>query len=153
MMAPDVHRIIRMRNERGFTLIETLTAAAILAFGVAAVASLISVSIGSRARAEWQSRATRLATDRLEALRLEVREHTAAGGTLDAGSPSPGFHDYLALDPAGTAVSAGPSDGVILRLWRIEPGQPVRIGVAVYWRGEGRPRLLATAVTALAGVR
>jgi type II secretory pathway pseudopilin PulG len=145
-----------MRHDsRGFTLIETLTASAVLLFGIAAVAGLVSVSVRTRARAEWQSRAQSLTAARLEALRLEIRAGAPSGGTLEAGAPAPGFHDYLRLAPDGEPVGAVPAEGRFLRMWQVSSGEPVRIGVAVYWQpGSGRAAVpLARAETALAGVR
>lgn len=67
-------------NERGFTIIEAIVAAAVLATGLAALAQVIAVATIATARARDMTRATLTAAQKLE----ELRANTFSGAAVDA---------------------------------------------------------------------
>lgn len=123
---------------RGFTIIETLTAMAVLATGLVAGAHLFSYSIEAAARAERISRAAFLVTRKAEELRLTPPGALAPGGTLDPSMPAPGYHQYLAFDRDGRPKMAPAKDAAVICLWRVDAGAPERVHVAVFGMS-GRP--------------
>jgi len=103
-------------NDRGFALAELLVAMTLIATTVVGLASLILIAVRVAAGAREQTRATILATQKLEQLRL------ATAGTVPATAGSlatslPGYADWLDVDgqPA-TALSA-----VYVRRWAVGP--------------------------------
>src|SRR5262245_12960274 len=138
-----------MRSNRGFTLVETLIATAVLVTGLVAVAQLFPYSIRSNASSRQTTTATMIMDDKLEALRALPLADTAlnAGGSLNPASPATGYYDYVTVASNGTVtVSASSSPTAYLRLWQVSGTNPKTITVVVYAvrNGISRTRLEAT---------
>jgi type II secretory pathway pseudopilin PulG len=113
-------------EERGFSLIETVVAAGIVAGAFAALAQVFALSIAHNVAARDGSAAMVLAAQKMEQLRglipgVDLNE----GGTL-AGSVD-GFADYL--DQAGNTLDPGgrvPPGTVYVRRWSVAgvPSKP-----------------------------
>ena len=142
-------------NRRGFTLIETLIAMAVLVSGVTAVACLYAHSTATLVRAEREAMASFLVARRMEELRGSSPAGLTGGGGLDPLDPVPGYSLYLAGDGRGRiSQRAGPDDATLLLLWEVGDAPPVRIAVAVHslLPQPGRPGTrLAYAVTSIGG--
>ena len=96
-------------SERGFSLIEVMIAAGMVAGAFAALAQVFAMSIASNVSARSGSAATVLAAQKMEQLRA-----------LPWGARAPGV-DYL--DPAGTVLGEGgasPPGAVYARRWSVE---------------------------------
>lgn len=96
-------------RERGFSLVETLVATAILVVALGALAQLFAYSARANRIARATTLKTLLARQKMEELRLEANPPT--GGSLEedvSGFHDAGSHDYArrwAIEPVG----AGPS--------------------------------------------
>ena len=95
-----------MVQDRGFTLIEALITAAIVACGLVAIASFFSVAIRANISNRQMAVATALAYDKMEELKWTT---SPAGGT-----------DQITLDDR------------FIRIWQIVPGDPQVVTVTVY---------------------
>ena len=95
-----------MSQNRGFTLIEALITAMIVAFGLVAVASIFSVAIRANISNRQMAVATALAYDKMEELKW-------------APSPSNGS-DTVGLDDT------------YIRAWQVGSGDPRLVTVTVY---------------------
>jgi prepilin-type N-terminal cleavage/methylation domain-containing protein len=93
-------------QNRGFTLIEALVTAAIVAFGLVAVASIFSFAIRANASNRQMAVATALAYDKMEELKWS--------STLTSGS------DQVTLDDR------------YIRTWQVGSGDPRLITITVY---------------------
>lgn len=71
----------KMKNERGFTLVEVMIALGILSFGVLAVASMQSSALLSTSRSNSVTIATNIATDRMERLMAVPFDNLAVLGS------------------------------------------------------------------------
>jgi type II secretory pathway pseudopilin PulG len=106
-------------EERGFSLIETVVAAGIVAGAFAALAQVFALSIAHNVAARNGSTAMLLAAQKMEQLRglipgIDLNE----GGTL--GSSVAGFADYL--DQAGNILGVDgsvPPGTVYVRRWSV----------------------------------
>jgi type II secretory pathway pseudopilin PulG len=113
-------------EERGFSLIETVVAAGIVAGAFAALAQVFALSIAHNVAARNASASMVLAAQKMEQLRGLIPDvDLNEGGTL-AGSVA-GFADYL--DQAGDVLGAGgsvPSGTVYVRRWSVAamPSKP-----------------------------
>jgi len=134
--------------ERGFSLIEAMVAAGLLAASLVALVQLFAIAVRSNAESRSVTYATVLAQQKLEQLQaltwgydpqgLPVSDTTtdtavnlegAAGGTGLSRSPStslrentPGFVDYI--DQFGRILGGGakaPPSTVYIRRWAIQP--------------------------------
>ncbi len=101
-------RMTQVLNEAGFSLLEVLAASAVLCAGIAALAQLFTIAIGSMAVAGDQTDAAILAGQKLEEIRAG-RVHASGGDVVDAFGHS---------DEAG-AVGADRTPYV--RQWTVEP--------------------------------
>lgn len=95
-----------MTGHRGFTLIEALITAAIVAGGLVAVAAVFSFTIRANISNRQMSVATALLYDKMEELKWTAM--------MEDGS------DEIALD------------GKYIRIWRISPAAPRSVTVIVY---------------------
>ena len=95
-----------MSETRGFTLIEALITAAIVAFGLVAVASVFSVAIRTNISNRQMAVATSLAYDKMEELKWTP---SVADGT-----------DQVTLDDT------------YIRAWQVGSGDPRLVTVTVY---------------------
>ena len=134
---------MRVQN-RGFTLIETLAATAILMFGLAAVASAFGYCAGASLQNQQRAAATLLLHDKMEQLKwtpLSGAPWTAGGG-LNSEAPAAGFSEYVT------------QNGVtFLRMWQISGTVPRTATVAVYapaasWRPRPMEMVRGTLVSA-----
>jgi prepilin-type N-terminal cleavage/methylation domain-containing protein len=138
-----------MGSNRGFTLVETLIATAVLVTGLVAVAQLFPYAIQSNASSRQTTTATMIVDDKLEALRALPLADAAlnAGGSLDPASPATGYYDYVTVASNGAVtVSASSSQTAYLRLWQVSGTNPKTITVVIYAvrNGISRKRLEAT---------
>jgi hypothetical protein len=138
----------RCGSAPGFSLIEVLTATAMMTAGLVAIAQLFLLAIDANRWSALTTTATALAGQKLEQLHslafftdaigmpvtdcatdLSVNPPAAAGGSGLLASPAsaltsntPGFVDFL--DAAGAWVGTGtaaPRDAVFVRRWSITP--------------------------------
>ena len=136
------------RSERGFSLLEVMTAAALMAAGLVVIAQLLIIAIDAARWSGGITMAATLAAQRLEQLRglaffvdeagaavtdsttdLSVTPPAAAGGRGLLASPASaltvdtaGYVDYL--DAAGQWVGTGttaPRGAVYTRRWSVTP--------------------------------
>jgi prepilin-type N-terminal cleavage/methylation domain-containing protein len=116
-------RVDPLRAEHGFSLIEVLVAAAMLAVGLLSLAQLLAITVSANAAAGRRTYATVLAAQKLEDLRAEpwsvleanigefadVRDRS--GGSIDASSPAV-FRRRWFVEP----WSGDPADTLVLRV-------------------------------------
>ncbi len=123
----------------GFTLIEALAAAGIMATAILAVAAVFAYSARANLLNEQRTRGIELAASKIEDLRsTSPIQDLPAGGGLDADSAAPGYFEYVEILPSGDLeITSTPGARAYLRLWRIGGGDPRRIEVAVYARRGG----------------
>ena len=103
-------RVEPSRAEHGFSLIEVLVAAAILAVGLLSLAQLLAMTVSANAAAGRRTYASVLAAQKLEDLRAEP------WSVLEANIGE--FADVL--DRSGGSIDA-PSAAVFRRRWFVEP--------------------------------
>jgi prepilin-type N-terminal cleavage/methylation domain-containing protein len=128
-----LHYTGAMFSQRGFSLLEVLIAATIVAAAVAGLAQLVVIATAANARAKTATMATVLAAQKMEQLRslawaLDIHGSPVSDPRL-AASPSgslrnnsPGFCDFL--DQNGRLLGEAtvpPGGAVYLRRWSIEP--------------------------------
>jgi type II secretory pathway pseudopilin PulG len=77
---PDALFVADRNNEDGFTIVETVVAAAILATALVALAQVIALATTAAARARDTTRATLAAAQKIE----ELRANAAAAAPVDA---------------------------------------------------------------------
>jgi type II secretory pathway pseudopilin PulG len=100
----------------GFALAELLVAMALIAVAVAGLAALIVLAVRVAAGAHEQTRATILAAQKLEQLRVETAG-TVPGAAGSLATSVPGYVDWLDRDGQ---PAAGPS-AVYVRRWAVGP--------------------------------
>ncbi|MBI3920310.1 MAG: prepilin-type N-terminal cleavage/methylation domain-containing protein [Armatimonadetes bacterium] len=103
----------RGRAQRGFTLLELVVAAALLALGTVGVLQAISRGLSNTQRCSDESRAVALA----EAKLTEVRRLGKSLGAADRGAFPPPFEDFrwqIDMAPTGTQ---GLNQVTVLVLW------------------------------------
>jgi type II secretory pathway pseudopilin PulG len=121
------------KRERGFSLIEVVMAAGLVAGAFAALAQVLAMSIASDVSARSGSAATVLAAQKMEQLRA-----------LPWGARSPGV-DYL--DQAGNVLSEGgasPPGALYTRRWSVELSGEDGIVLKVWVTGGNNLSRLAT---------
>jgi type II secretory pathway pseudopilin PulG len=114
-------------RSKGFTLIETVIAAAILVTASVAIASLFALSTRSNLTNGERTVAAILVSGKIEQLKslpLSALEWSAGGG-LNPASPVPGFSDY---------VQQASESAPYLRLWQITGNRSRTVTVAVFAR-------------------
>ena len=129
-----------MRCNRGFTLIETLIATAILVPGLVAVALIFPRVIKSNVSSKQTSAATMVIADKMEWLRALPIDDAAltAGGGLNPASPVTSYYDYVVVAADGTmtataTIPTGASKALnaYMRLWQISGTNPKTITVLI----------------------
>jgi prepilin-type N-terminal cleavage/methylation domain-containing protein len=138
-----------MRNsERGFTLVESLIAAAILVPGLVAVAMVFPYVITTNVSSRQTTTASMIAAEKMEALRtIPLADgRLNVGGSLNPATPATGYYDYVTVAPGGAITSsviiaASARSRAYLRLWQVAGTNPKTVTVVVYtlengyWRG------------------
>ncbi len=125
-------------RERGFTLIETMMAAAIMATALVAVASLFAYATRTSYMTEQMSTSTFLVNTKLEDIRDQHLSTVPNGGGLDPASPVTNFVEYITINPDGeVAVSTSNTSAPFIRLWEVSGTSPRVITVAVFARRNG----------------
>jgi len=128
-----IHKFIhrKMKNERGFTLVEVMIALGILSFGVLAVASMQSSALLGTSRSNSVTIATNIATDRMERLMAISYDNLAVLGS--------GNNTYFTGAPA---LPLNMKDQDIT--WRVESGGvPSTLKITV----EVKPRDMRNKIT------
>ena len=134
-------------RQRGFTLLETMVAIAVLAIGLLSMAGLMSQMVRGTTNSRFMSTAAMLATEKLEDLGRYASTDAAVanGGDLVSGNPlysdtvqvstgsgtiSENYNGTIVTHwPNGTVTNAAPAPGpetlTFNRSWQVEAGQPV----------------------------
>jgi prepilin-type N-terminal cleavage/methylation domain-containing protein len=136
-------------NCRGFSLVETLIGATIMAVAVGALAHLATAATRSTQSAHALATVTLLAHDKLEELRAEPVLGASPPGTLHANVA--GYCDFL--DARGRKLAAGsapPSGTAYVRRWSVEvvpaaPHDTVVLQAIAQRRGASERARLVTA--------
>jgi prepilin-type N-terminal cleavage/methylation domain-containing protein len=124
-----------MRSNRGFTLVETLVATAVLVPGLAAVTMLLPYLTNSISSSRQITAATMILTDKMEALRRLPLTDAAlnVGGGLNPASPVNGYYDYVTVAANGTVTtSATALPKSYLRVWQTSGANPKTITIIIY---------------------
>ena len=127
-----------MSSSRGFTLVETLVATAVLVTGLMAVAALFSYSIRTNMYTEQMTTGILLANTKMEGLRASGLSGLTVGGGLDSSSPTASYFEYTTISSSGalttdTVTTTAP----YLTLWMIAGTNPRLVTVAVYAQRSG----------------
>jgi Tfp pilus assembly protein PilV len=100
-----------LRDEHGFSLLETLVTSTILTAGLLSLAQLLAMAVTANASAGMATYAALLAAQKIEDLRAEpwesLERHTGE------------FADYL--DRAGTTLEGAAENAAFTRRWSVEP--------------------------------
>jgi type II secretory pathway pseudopilin PulG len=121
-----------LESDHGFSLLEAVIAAGMVAGAFAALAQVLAISIASNVSARSGSAATVLAVQKLEQLRAVPWGALTPGGTLG------GDIDYL--DLAGNVLAEGgarPPGTVYVRRWSVQPAAGGAEGLALQVRVTG----------------
>jgi prepilin-type N-terminal cleavage/methylation domain-containing protein len=105
-------------EDHGFSLIEVVFAALVLAVAAAGVVGLCATAVRSTSTARTQTLATLFALEKLDELRASGHLASSPGEALEQSLP--GYSDWL--DGAGEQVTAGFEDSgrsVYLRRWSV----------------------------------
>lgn len=113
----------RLSKDNGFTLLELLMAVTVLSVGLIALAQLGVMAIQTNQTASAEAIATRLATNKIDALKKESFANLIP-------------NNYV--DPKNLLDSKENSGGIFLRRWTIASGPTTgtkKINVEVSWAG------------------
>lgn len=109
----------RPRQERGFTLIETVVAIGVLTIGLAGVAALIGQTVQTTASSRYMNVATMLASEKLEDLsRLPNTDPILAPGV---------YNDIVQISSADGSVTETTSGGGVTTLYTQQPGGNITV--------------------------
>lgn len=108
----------RRKSQRGFTLLETLAAIAILSIGLLAMTSLMSKTTTSSSQSRYMSAASILATQKLEELNrypasdpmVTVTGSSVGSITSDSTAGSINYFDDVAISAVGGTITETTSD-------------------------------------------
>ncbi len=118
----------RHPSETGFTLVETLVAALVLAFGLMAVTNLLLVAASSNVVANQSGAATASATHMMDVLRSTDWDDLVVGGSLlaDTTVPSPACSGTQVTPTSYNCDDSMPGIGLVKTRWQIAaaPGPP-----------------------------
>lgn len=132
------HGALKIKNEKGFTLLEVIVAISILTVGLLGVATMQTSSMRGNAFADDVTGATHWAADRLEKLidaaYLDYDNHADLQDGNDNGEPG--------LDDVGVGAADGnDSQGIYSIYWNVAPDSLVddtkTITVIVIWTNHG----------------
>jgi prepilin-type N-terminal cleavage/methylation domain-containing protein len=107
----------------GFSLIEVMIAAVLLATSLTALAELFATSVRNNAVARYGTASAVLAAQKVEQLRVPAALVPSGGNTLQVNTD--GYMDYTDSSGAilGTDVTTIPDGTAYIRRWSIEPVQ------------------------------
>ena len=141
------HKPRNLRNQQGFTLVETMVAILVLTIGLFSAAALVGSSLNMGAHSRYMSTAALLASEKLEDLsRLpnndpglaagtytdsvqissdngSINETSSAGGTTTLYTQTPG--GSITVTPSGTLPTVSKDTLTFNRSWTIVVGTPV----------------------------
>src|SRR5205807_7682595 len=108
----------KRRAQRGFTLLETLGAIAILSIGLLAMAGLMSQTTANSSRSRYMSEASILATQKLEELNrypnsdpmVAITGNSAGSLTADTSASGINYFDDIQISAVGGTISETSSD-------------------------------------------
>ena len=130
-------RMIRNRDEHGFTLVEVIVAMTVVAIGVVGLSAVFPLATRDVAKSGGLTKAMELCQDKLEALHLSAYDSTDL---------APG---YVHAD------SLNPIDGVYTRTWQTHDNDPIAgcklIEVTVAWESVADAEVSLSTVIARAG--
>ena len=164
-MEKEIHKMMSIKRDSGFTLIEILIAIAILAFGLLAVATMQVTGIRTNARANGLSQGLTLAQDKVEELmslpfnHADLTDTQDDGGSLtnqdtdqngidddDEGSAVDGISNF-GLNQTGGAADRSETDGRYTVSWNVAVNQPatnsMTVRVIVTWAERGGTKRIA----------
>lgn len=125
-------------KQSGFTLLEAMIAAVIMATALVAVASMFAYSARTNYMTEQMTTATLLVNTKMEQVRDQQFSTIAAGGGLDPASPTANFFEYITVDTNGTiTTSTVNTTAPYLRMWAVTGVSPRLVTVAVFVRNNG----------------
>ncbi len=109
-------------DERGFSLLEAVIAAALVAGAFAALAEMYTLSLAGTAAARGASSAVVMAAQKMEELRQLGWDDVALGTGGSVAEDASGYVDYR--DQSGAVVGSGgeaPPGALFVRRWSIGP--------------------------------
>ena len=136
-----------MQADRGFTLVESLIATAVMVPGLVAIAMVFPYVVTTNVSSLQTTTASMIIADKMETLRtVPLADATLnAGGGLNPASPVTGYYDYVTVAPDGTmtsssVVSVSDAPRAFLRLWQVSGTNPKTVTVVVYTLRNGYRR-------------
>lgn len=132
-----------MRNNRGFTLIETLITTGILVTGLVAAASLFAWSVAANYTNQQRTAATTLLADKMEQFTAAGLSDSlwVTGGSLDPAAPGTGYWDYATPGSDGTITSdTSSTNAPYLRVWAVTGSGPRTVTIIVFAQRAGLTR-------------
>ncbi len=127
-----------MRNSRGFTLIETLVATAILVSGLVAVAYMFSYSARTNITTQQITSGTLLLYNKMEELKASGMANLTVGGGLSGAAPTPNYFDYVSIGTNGAIVSdTVTASAPYVRVWQITGANPRTVTIVVFAQRAG----------------
>ena len=116
----------RLRNNRGFTLIEVLVATVLMGIFVVGFLKLQASSVTARAHAKMRTTSTQIASDFLDQVLVSDPANPVVDGSAIA-------------DAGNDTINIG--TGIYTRTWTIERNQPVvdlmRVTITTSWSEKG----------------
>src|SRR6266851_893008 len=108
-----------VRRQRGFTLIETMTAILVMTIGLFSVAALMSSTLNTGAHARYRNTATLLASEKLEDLsRLPNTDTALAAGV---------YNDTVQMSSYNGNIVETSSEGGVTTLYTQSPGGSITV--------------------------
>ena len=132
-----------MRNNPGFTLIETLITTLVLVSGLVAIAAIFSYSASTSLNNQLRTAATALLYEKMEQFKSAPISDSVwvPGGSLNLAFPAGGYFDYVKLDDAGVLNSTTTDTSApFIRVWQVSATVPRSVTIAVYALKAGMTR-------------
>jgi Tfp pilus assembly protein PilV len=128
-----------MQTDRGFTLVESLIATAVLVPGLVAIAMIFPYVITTNVSSLQTTTASMIIAEKMETLRtVPLADATLnVGGGLNPASPVTSYYDYVTVASNGamtssSVISASDAPRAFLRLWQVSGTNPKTVTVVVY---------------------